>query len=919
MSRKLKFIIGILVAGFFAVSTFLSLGINLYTDWLWFESINFSSVFKTILSTKIVMRLGLWMIFSLFLFFNLLLTKDKVLALLESDDSEDDSEVIELKESNNKYSDILSPKRLNIIYLIVSAVIGFVFSSINLDSWKTVLKFMNSTSFNLTDPLFNLDLSFYIFKLPLYQLIYQFFSFLVVLTAIIIGIIYFITGNKNSALKRVVSNSKSKMHLSILAALFFLIKTFGYRLDMFNLLYSERGVAFGASYTDVHAKLLAFKILAVISLLLAIFIIVNIFIKKFKLIAIGVGSLIIISILLGSLYPAFVQQYQVEPNELNKERPYIKHNIKYTQNAYNLDKIVEKDFPVKENLTYQKIRDNEATYNNIRLWDPRPLKATYRQLQEIRSYYTFNDIDVDRYEIDGELRQIMLGARELDQESFQNQSWVNKRLNYTHGFGIAMSPVSEKTVGGSPKFSIKNIPPESDSLDIEQPRIYYGEKTNDYIVANTKAKEFDYPDGDNNQYNSYQGSGGVKLNNIVRNIAFSIKYGTLKLFLNNDITSESQLMFDRNIKQRVRKVAPFLEYDSDPYVVLSEGKLYWIQDAYTTTDMYPYSEAQPWGNYIRNSVKIVIDAYSGDMDFYVVDESDPIVQTYSKIFPSLFSAKDDMPENIQKHLRYPEELFKIQADMHKKYHMENPKVFYNNEDIWEFPKENYAGQSINVEPYYTLMNLPDDPDKERFLTMLPFTPNNKDNMIAWLAGKSDGELMIYKFPKSKLVYGPRQIESRIDQESQISEQLSLWDQRGSSILRGNLLTIPIEESILYVEPIYLQSDKSKIPELKRVIVAYADQVVMDTTLDRALLRIFGVEDIEEELGDEEDGQRIPMGTLNNELLNDLVSTYEDAQSELKEGNWKEYGEKINQFEELIEELEKSNQLEDKTEDETEDE
>ena len=904
MSRKSKFIIGIIVIGFIAISSFLSFGVNLYTDWLWFESANFSSVFKTIITTKISMRLGLWMFFALFLFINLYFTKDKVIELLENaeEKQQEESTVVELNQQQNKYSQFLSPQRLNIIYLITSAVIGFVFSSISLSSWKTVLKFFNATSFNITDPLFNNDLSFYIFKLPLFQLGYQLFSFLIILTAIIVGVIYFITTSGNSALQKISSSHTAKNHLSILAALFFAIKAWGYRLDMFNLLYSDRGVAFGASYTDVHAQLLALKVLTFVSLILSLFIVVNIFIKKFKLIAFGVATLIVISILLGTLYPAFVQQYQVEPNEVAKETPYIKHNINYTQNAYNLNEITERNFPVKENLTYQKVKNNEVTYNNIRLWDSRPLKSTYSQLQEIRSYYTFNSIDVDRYQIDGELTQVMLGARELNQELLppQAQTWVNKKLNYTHGFGIAMSPVSKKTNGGAPEFLIKDIPPQSKALEIEQPRIYYGEKTNDYVVANTKAKEFDYPQGDDNKYISYEGQGGVTLNSLFRKVAFSLKYGTLKLLLNNDITPESQLMFDRNIKQRVRKVAPFLEYDSDPYMVVANNQLYWIQDAYTTTNMYPYSEPQRWGNYIRNSVKVVINAYSGQMQFYVADKSDPIIKTYDKIFPELFLAKNKMPTYIQKHLRYPEELFKIQANMYNKYHMENPKVFYNNEDLWNIPKENYAGDSIDMQPYYTLMNLPGDKDKSNFIIMLPFTPNKKDNMIAWLGGKSNGELILYKFPKQKLVYGPQQIEARIDQESRISEQLSLWDQRGSRIIRGNLLTIPIEESILYVEPIYLQAEQSQLPELKRVIAAYGDKVVMEQTLDQALLKVFGIKKPQQERPDQ--GEKETVTFTSDELLNNLLSTYEEAQEELKAGNWNNYGEKVKEFEKILQQL-----------------
>ncbi|MGM0501439.1 MAG: UPF0182 family protein, partial [Bacillota bacterium] len=714
MTKKTKFIIGVTAAVFIFFSTFLGLLTQLYTNWLWFQSLDLVSVFKTIITAKIAIRMGLWLVFSLFIFINLYFTKSKVLELINNNNNEQEDTIIEMRGSTNSFFDFLSAKRLNIIYLGISAFIGFIFSSISLDSWQTLLEFINATAFNITDPIFNNDLSFYIFKLPLYQLLYQLVAFLIILTAIIVGTIYLFSSSGKSFSKKISSSHRAKKHLSILATLYFVIKAWGYRLDMFNLLYSDRGVALGASYTDVHAQLLALKVLMVISLVLAVVVAANIFIKKFRLVVGGVITLIVASILLGSLYPAFVQQYQVEPNEIVKETPYIGYNIKYTQKAYDLNQINEIDFPVEENLTYKKLRDNKTTYNNIRLWDARPLKSAYGQLQEIRSYYTFNDVDVDRYMIDGELRQVMLSARELNQKLLppQAQTWVNKKLNYTHGFGVTMSPVSEKTEGGSPKFTIQDIPPKSDSFNVKQAGIYYGELTNEYVVANTRAEEFDYPQGDDNQYVTYQGKGGVKLNSLLRKVAFSYKYKTLKLLLNNDITPDSQLMFDRNIKKRVRKVAPFLKYDEDPYLVVENNKMYWIQDAYTTTNMYPYSEPQAWGNYIRNSVKVVIDAYTGDMKFYVVDETDPIIKTYQKIFPNLFLNKSKMPDYIESHLRYPEDLFIVQANMYNKYHMENPKVFYNNEDLWELPQENYAGSSIDMEPYYTLMNLPDDKEKE---------------------------------------------------------------------------------------------------------------------------------------------------------------------------------------------------------------
>ncbi|MGM0368881.1 MAG: UPF0182 family protein [Bacillota bacterium] len=906
MTKKTKFIIGAIVAVFILFSTFFGLAITLYTNFLWFQSIDFSNVFKTIITTKVLIRLGLWIIFSLFIFLNLYFTKDKVLDFindLTKKQVEEEDTVVELNQTDNNFLNFLSGTRLILLYLIVSAFIGFVFSSINLDSWKTVLKYINATSFNITDPLFNNDLSFYIFKLPLQELIYQLSSFLIILTSIIVAAIYLLTSSGASLWHRFKSNSLAKRHLSILVTLFFVIKAWGYRLDMFNLLYSDRGVAFGASYTDVHAQLFSLRILAIISLLLAAFIAINIFIKKFKLVIGGIATLVITSILLGTLYPAFVQQYQVEPNEIVKETPYIKYNINHTQQAYNLDEIKKRDFPVEENLTYEKLKNNKATYNNIRLWDSRPLKSTYSQLQEIRSYYTFDDIDVDRYQIDGELRQVMLGTRELDQDSLppDSQTWVNKRLAYTHGFGVAMSPVSKKTPGGSPEFLMKDIPPESEGIKVEQPRIYYGEVTDDYVIANTKAQEFDYPQGDDNQYTSYKGSGGVKLSNLLRKLAFSFKYSTMKILLNNDITADSQLMFDRNIKGRVRKVAPFLQYDNDPYMVIADGKSYWIQDAYTTTNMYPYSEPQSWGNYIRNSVKVVIDAYTGKMKFYVVDDSDPLIKTYKKIFPKLFIDQEKMPDSLKSHLRYPQDLFSIQTNMFNKYHMNNPNVFYNNEDLWEIPQENYAGESIDMEPYYTLLNLPGDEDKNNFLIMQPFTPNNKDNMIAWLGGKANGDLVLYSFPKQKLVYGPRQIEARIDQESIISEQLSLWNQQGSRVIRGNLLTIPVDESILYVEPVYLQADNGQLPELKRIIAAYGDKVVMARNLETLFLKLFGIEQVPgEELPKEE--QEIITQFTSQQLIGDLISTYETAQEHLKDGEWEEYGERIEELEKMMEDL-----------------
>ena len=909
--------------------TFLGAGVNLATDWWWFGSIGFLSSFLTILKGKIVFKLGAWLLITGFIFINLLFTKRKVIEFWERvkhSQEEDEDNIIELNtsEASTRWMKLITPGRVTIVYLLLSLFVGFIFSNFGINGWELLLKFINSTPFGEVDPLFSKDIGFYLFKLPFHKLIYQLLSLSVVVSALLAGIIYFITATGNSFLER-LNRKQIKYHLSILLAIFFAVKAWGYRLDMFDLLYSSRGVVFGASYTDVNAQLLSFKILMVISAVIALFSLVNIFMRDMKFIIGGIVTLFLASLVVGGVYPALIQQYIVEPNEIAKESPYKKHNIDFTRRAFNLNKIKEKDFPIKEEINYQDLEENPETVSNIRLWDSRPLKATYQQLQEIRSYYTFNDIDVDRYKIDGELRQVMLGARELDQDllSQRAQTWVNQKLNYTHGFGVAMSPVSKVTSSGLPKFTIKDIPPQSKHIKVSQPRIYYGESTNEYIIANTKAEEFDYPQGDTNKYNTYQGSGGVKLNSLVKKVAFSFKYGTLKILLNSDITTDSQLMFNRNIKTRVRKVAPFLTYDQDPYLVINDsGQLYWIQDAYTTSRRYPYSEPHTRNgtNYIRNSVKVAINAYTGEMDFYVVDKEDPIIKTYQKIFPELFTSWSDMPEGLKDNLRYPEELFKLQTQVYNNYHMTNPRVFYNQEDVWNTPRESYGkldvegGQvsvsqesAITMEPYYALMNLP-EAERESFILMLPFTPVEKNNLISWLAAKSSpedyGELILYKFSKQKLVYGPMQIEAKIDQHSEISRQLSLWNQRGSEVIRGNLLTIPIGESILYIEPIFLQAEQSKLPELKRVIASTGERVVMQPTLSAAIRDLFNIKRQSEAPAEkevEETPEVVQPGTIQN-LVSEISDLYKEAQEEQRQGNWSKYGELIQELEEKINNL-----------------
>ncbi|MCK8823749.1 UPF0182 family membrane protein [Fuchsiella alkaliacetigena] len=904
---------------------FFLIGNNLFTNWLWFESIGYLSVFTTILLTQNLARIIFSLLLILSIFVNLLFTKQEILDYKARDKFVmTDSEELFVDEKRS-ILDLVNKKNLTWIFLGISILIGLLFASFSSNLWQLIQQYFNAATFEITDPIFNNDLSFYIFKLPFYEFIYRYLMLALVVNAFLAVIIYLFINSDHLADRKINLSSRVKYHLTILASLFMLLKAGGYWLARYDLLYSSSGVVFGAGYTDINAQLLALTVLTVLAVLVSIFMLVNLFTENFKLVAGGVGVLIVASIVLGGIYPAVIQRFRVEPNELAAEMPYIENNIELTQQAYNLADVKERRFSFDNELTAEDLQNNQGTVSNIRLWDPRPLASTYHQLQGMRNYYNFNDIDVDRYDINGEYRQVMLGARELNKQNLPERAktWVNEKLKYTHGFGLAMSYVNLVTSDGQPEFLIKDLPPRSEfQLEVEEPRLYFGEETDDYVIVNTDVKEFDYPSGEREVNHVYQGSGGVQLSSMLRRAAFALRFGSANLILNDDMHDESRLQFSRNITERVNKIAPFLTYDGDPYLVLGEdGKLYWIQDAYTTTDRYPYSEPYNQSiNYIRNSVKVVVDAYEGEVDFYIIDEDDPVVETYSRIFPELFTDFAEMPADLQKHIRYPEDLFKIQSQKYQAYHMEDPAEFYNQEDLWTVPNEKFAGNTIQMEPYYIIMDLPGEEVGEEFVLMLPYTPDRRDNMISWLAARSDGdnygELVLYEFPEDRLAYGPMQIESRIDQDSEISERLSLWDQQGSRVIRGNLLVIPIENSVLYVEPVYLESEQSQIPELRRVIVAYDDQVVMANNLDLALAEIFGEQLLEdsEELVEELDFDSPEMAEVETELrsmqqlVGDALSTYSQAQSSLQEGDWGKYGELIDELEGILKELEKKSDL-----------
>ncbi|MFH1484563.1 MAG: UPF0182 family protein, partial [Chloroflexota bacterium] len=686
-----------------------------------------------------------------------------------------------------------------------------------------------------------------------------------------------------------------------LGALIFLLLSWGYWLDIFDLVYSRRGGVIGASYTDVNAQWFAFQVLMAVTILIAVLLVVNVFRRGIRLPIAGVALWVATGIIFGGVYPGVMQKLEVEPNELSKERPYIEYNIAMTRAAFGLEQIEERDFDVSAMVTAKDIQENRDTIDNIRVWDYRPAKDTYNQTQSIRLYYDFNDVDIDRYVIDGKYRQVLISARELSPEKLtsQAQTWVNQRLQFTHGYGVAMSPVNEFTTEGLPVYFVKDVPPTG-ALKIDRPEIYYGEKTTNYVIANTRAEEFDYPKGDANVYTRYAGKGDIRLDSFFKKFVFAWELGDFNIILSTDLTPESTLLYHRAIQERVSHIAPFLQLDRDPYIVVADGKLVWIQDAYFISSRYPYSQSLRRGlNYIRNSVKVVIDPYHGTVIFYLVDPTDALAQTYAAIFPTLFAPMSEMPESLRSHLRYPEDLFTIQAEMYRTYHMKEAQVFYNQEDLWDVPIETYGDKEQPVEPYYVIMRLEGEQEEE-FLLLMPFTPSHKDNMITWLAARNDGEnygkLLAYKFPKDKLIFGPRQIEARMNQDTTISAQLTLWSQRGSEVIRGNLLVVPIGKSVLYVEPIYLQAEKGRIPELKRVVVASGNRIVMEPSLEQALRSVMGLAPSPTAPPTVPAPTPGELPTTVTELARSAQQHYTKAQEYLKAGDWAKYGEELKAME-----------------------
>ncbi|MBN2057196.1 MAG: UPF0182 family protein [Candidatus Saganbacteria bacterium] len=888
--------------------------ISLYPDLLWFDNLGFASVFWTNLKAKLLTAFAFGLLFFVIatvnVFLSRRLTRDNRRVRQDAESPERIKQMIaelfgeragEGPGLMNVTPDPAVERRGYLLWGLGILVVSIFFGLSAITQWEVVLKYLNSTSFGLTDPIFKRDIGFYVFQLPLQQFLQGF-----VFTALIMSFFaslwnYLLNGAVFFSQLRLSFGRGVKVHLAVLLALITLVFAWGLWLGELEILYSARGVVYGAGYTDVTAQLLGYNLQIFVLAITAVLFLAMVFTSNYRLPLAGLAAYLVVALFMGGIYPAIVQNFQVKPNEISMEEPYIAHAIRFTRQAYGLDKIEAKEFAADQSLSLRDVRRNNQTIGNIRLWDPRPLIKTYRQLQGIRLYYDFDDVDVDRYTIGRDYRQVMLSARELkvDKLPAKAQTWVNQHLKFTHGYGLCLSPVNEQTPEGLPNLIVKDIPPVSTrDLKIERPEIYYGEETGQYVIVNTDEQEFDYPKGDKNIYSDYKGRGGVLIDTALKRLAFTIKFADLKILLTDYINNDSRVMFDRNIHRRVRKVVPFLSYDRDPYMVIASGRLFWIQDAYTTTDMYPYSD--PTGgsfssfNYIRNAVKVVIDAYNGDMTYYLVDGADPIALTYQKIYPALFRPFAQMPQELRAHLRYPEDLFLVQSRKYAAFHMDDPQVFYNQEDLWNLPKEIYADSEVAMVPYYTIMRLPGEKEEE-FLLMLPYTPNNKDNMIAWLAGRSDGaeygKLIVYKFPKDKLIYGPMQIEARIDQQTEISQQFTLWGQAGSRVIRGNLLAIPIEQSIVYIEPIYLEATSGSLPEFKRVIAVYGKNVAMETTLDGALSAVFSGRVSSARTRQYETETALSPKALAKQAL----QIYNNMQGSLKQGNFAAFGQRLQEL------------------------
>jgi uncharacterized membrane protein (UPF0182 family) len=886
------------------------------TDWLWMGEVGFRTVLVRELTTRLALFVGVGLAAYGFFRLNLRMTlrrPGRAPALL------DDIAAMHVARAG-------VPRRLlGAMSVVASLMLALVASS----GWLGVLKLLHGVPFGIPDPVFGRDVAFYTFTLPVLSGGVALLVAVTVLTVVLVGAAYLAAGGivlsgdlapsrsgaATSPLQVRVSRAAGA-HLAALVALFLALAALQiWLVDVPGLLFSTTGPLVGASYTDVHARLPGMHVGAVAALLAAGAVMLGIVRGRAgTYAAAAIAGYAVISVLARGVYPAAVQKLVVAPTELTREQPYLARHITATRRAWGLDSVITRDLRGEATLTLADIKANAATMENVRLWDRDPLLQTFGQIQEIRTYYDFVSVDDDRYWIDGRYRQVLLSARELNSASLPTRSFINEHLTFTHGMGLTLAPVNQVTSEGLPVLFVKDLPPASTvSLRATRPQIYYGELTNTYAIVGTRQREFDHPSGEANIFANYQGTGGVPISSLGRRLILAWHFQSLKILLSGDITNASRILYHRNVTERAQKALPFLDLDGDPYLVINgAGELLWLMDAYTSSARYPYAQRLPDGtSYMRNSVKVLIDAYHGSVRAFVADPADPVVRTYARAFPGILRPIDSMPPDVRAHIRVPEDLFRAQVALYTIYHMVEPEAFYHREDQWQIPVVGERQQQNNF-MRRIVMRLPEE-ERAEFIFMSPFTPRGKDNLASWMVARNDGEhygkLTVYRFPKQSLVFGPQQIVNRMNQDTEIARQVSLWDQRGSEVIRGALMVIPIEESLIYVQPLYLRAEGGKIPELKRVIVAYQNRVVMEETLESGLARLFGgapaspviltaapeSETAPEAVPSSPDGAAA-------DLLGRAREHYERAIAAQRAGDWATYGAEIDRLGEVLQRL-----------------
>lgn len=804
--------------------------------------------------------------------------------------------------------------------LVLAAVFAALSGLAAAEGWMDFLKFLNPVPFGETDPLFSRDVGFYVFTLPFVEWLRAWAQGVVFLALMGTGAVYLALCALYFQSRRLFIAPPARKHLSILVAVYLLLWGADYWLSRYDLLRASAGVVWGAGYTEVHVILPALTALAVGMGVAAALFLANAVTPVRRGLFLAAGILLVLGWVARAAVPALVQQYIVKPNEYEREKPYIAWHLDHTRRGFGLDGVKTVPFSPESEVTPMELAQDEDTVRNIRMWDYSPLLRTYRQLQAIRTYYNFSDVYVDRYDIDGTSRQVMVAVRSLDPSNLQNRTWVNTHLEFTHGYGVVMNPVNVIAAGGQPHFFMKDIPVQSEvDIALTRPEIYYGLWRDPYVFVNTNVREFDYPMGDSNVRSTYEEEGGVEIGSLWRRILFALRFRDTGILFTGALIPESRVLYNRNVPAAFREIAPFLTYDMDTYPIIIDGRVKWMQDAFTGSDRYPYSKpfrtndrtlAHMNGvNYVRNSVKAIADAYTGRMEFYAVDEEDPVIRSWMQIFPGLFRKKSDMSAELWKHARYPEDLFEVQTDVYCTYHMTDTNTYYNREDVWEVTPE---GRERRIAPNYVTMRLRGGESAE-FAIIVPYMPLGRNNLIGWMAGRCDpgqyGELLVYEFPKQTLIYGPAQVEALIDQNPEISAQLSLWSQRGSDVIRGDLLVIPIGKSLLYVQPLYLKAETGELPELKRVIVSTGGRVAWDEHFGSALTQLMGQR---VHLADEED---LPADTAADTMapadpgrghMADLIAEaqrlYDASQSAQRSGDWAGYGANIGRLGDVLREL-----------------